>query len=802
MIPAWMRGALFVVAASGLGLSAAMADVSQKLDSVDGVTTHGVLEMLFGKYPLPGPTDPGYETPLTATVGSGLSFVACQRSASRNLYCLLNSYTGTNGQMTQPVRRWKESGSVEDLFSCTDAALHLDGKKSNPCTSITVDLAGNIWLGGRDGTSYSAIKVVEVPAGASCEAGPLPDGPNPADPNDGPFKKLSADLSVSHDYCFRRYASGRPIIVDMIAVTDKLGPGFSVSPGGVGGPGVLLLEDRTTVDFVADPRDPNTGVMLDPLPPFEVASGKNAFGLAGNEMLQSLALLQLDCTVASGTCYGTNDKKVNYLLVTSSTGKVIAKRTDPLSAATPVFSTSDACSLSGTPQFWVRVSPQSGSVYVADRSCNVVRQLQPTGSLPLISSSALLSTAPAADSTNTLNTLSVSPGIGFDLTQCYSDDCVFVADNNVDGNQVAGAKMTRVQIEQLTGLVGLTAFRMTGIPDCRYISPVPDICTGAVVTVNGVPGFLDVGKLVPPEIKSLFNESTNPTLANLKLLISPRYRARPPCTSPGVPQGCVSDGSGNTFEALFGRTEDGSGGSSVVFRNTFDLTFDIEQLTGTGIIRCGFQNTDPTRQTPAEWDAVVTSSERYSTANDVANGDASGFNPGLTHSEMLVNTFCENPTAGSGDRWSLYAYGLMLTNPAPDAFATLMDSLFDELEQARSLTACTDYDGNGAAPISPSVCANLASAWANARDKLNKCIEATTQPKNSALAQNCQSFEQQWSSYVSTLDTADINWWNPPAGVIPDIANRVGEQKARVNVIDYIYYFQFLPSVPPGGFLP
>ena len=171
---------------------------------------------------------------------------------------------------------------------------------------------------------------------------------------------------------------------------------------------------------------------------------------------------------------------------------------------------------------------------------------------------------------------------------------------------------------------------------------------------------------------------------------------------------------------------------------------------------------------------------------------------------MLVNTFCVNPTAGAGVRWSLYAYGLMLADTSDDAFATLVSTLYDDLERARTKTACTNFpeDGNASQPLSPSLCSGLAADWANGRDKLNKCIAAARQPKTSAADQNCQSFLSQISGYRSRLATADIYWNNPLPTEIPDKANRAGELKARTDVILHIFNDQFLPSIPPGGFQP
>jgi hypothetical protein len=170
---------------------------------------------------------------------------------------------------------------------------------------------------------------------------------------------------------------------------------------------------------------------------------------------------------------------------------------------------------------------------------------------------------------------------------------------------------------------------------------------------------------------------------------------------------------------------------------------------------------------------------------------------------MLVNTFCENPTSGAGVRWSLYAYGLMLTDTSPKTFLNLVTTLYDDLERARFLTACSNYaaDGNANQPLSPSVCSGLAADWQNGLDKLKKCIAAATDPKTSASDQNCQAFVSQLRGYRSRVATADIYWANPSA-IAPDRANRRGELEARSDVILHIFNDQFLPSIPPGGFPP
>jgi hypothetical protein len=759
----------------------ALADVEQTLDSVDALTSRQVLEMRFGESTVPVPA---YDDPVTASApivgtapGLQTRFAACQRAGDRRLSCLLNSYTNpATGLLVQPVLRYTEAGSSETLFDCTDPALALDRRRANPCTSVTADLAGNVWIGGRDGQAHSLIKVVEVPTTETCgtDRNALVD-----DVTDSRgFSEFSRASPSGSKFCFRRYATGRPVIVDMLSIDSKAAVGFQ-GPSGAVGKGVLLLEDRRTAVFVADRKLPNGAP--DTVAPVVLASGKSGFALIGNEAVQSVALSQRPCTGANCTA---NDRD-NYLLATTSGGRVVAKRLDPLGPTAQVFPTLPAttvgtCASTLVPQYWVRVSRQTDQIFVADRSCQQVRAFA-SASDPLAALVPLgsLSTAPAS-STTSLDTLSVSPGIGIDLADCFDEDCILVPDGPDTANNV-GARLTNVEIVP-NGRSGLTVFRIRNIPDCRHL-PASACPAGAVVAINGQ-AYLDVAKLLPPEVLELFDDTTSPTLEDLELLIGPQYRAR------------QDKYGGYTFEALFGRTEDG-----VLFRDVFDLEFDVgelvAELTGENVSRCGFQYA-PITGDPDGWDAIVTVSERTTTAAALdgtvlavrATSPATG---PARHVDMLTNTFCTNPTATKGKTWSLYAYGLDLTDTRPDRFAHLLDGLFDDLERARVLSACRDVDGNGGvAPLSAGICSALEADWDNTRDKLNKCIGAAQAGKTSALDQTCNAFRTQFDAYIARLEGAT------PQG--PDVANRYGELLVRIAVINYVYAQQFIKSVPPGGF--
>jgi hypothetical protein len=125
-------------------------------------------------------------------------------------------------------------------------------------------------------------------------------------------------------------------------------------------------------------------------------------------------------------------------------------------------------------------------------------------------------------------------------------------------------------------------------------------------------------------------------------------------------------------------------------------------------------------------------------------------------------------------------------------FAKLLLTLYDDLGDAIDDLGCLDADGNGTAPLSASVCGNAQSQWANGLDKLEKCWDATQQPKQSSGDQNCQAFVSQLSGLTSTLAGATSS------GL--DQANRVGELQARIAVITHVYEDRFVPSIPDNGF--
>ena len=254
-----------------------------------------------------------------------------------------------------------------------------------------------------------------------------------------------------------------------------------------------------------------------------------------------------------------------------------------------------------------------------------------------------------------------------------------------------------------------------------------------------------------------------------RMLISPQYRAQ--------------QSQGFLFEALFGITDDG-----VVFQGTFDLLFDVGKLAGNKL-GCGYDYSEA-KKPNLDWDVITTVSERVITAGGPGSlTDSSNKN---RYVDTLVNTGCINPTKGSGDRWSMYAYNLEITPNKDDVFAQLLLTLFDDLEETRAELACKQVDTTGAAPLSSKACTSLRTAWSDAKNSLNRCYSASIQPKSSASKERCNTFLVKLRAYQTTLNGVSTSG--------PDPANRLGELKARVNVLFHVYNDRFLPSIPANGF--
>jgi len=734
--------ALFVSLGTANAWSQAQAQTTrQTLDRVDAFNSTAVLEMAFGDVT---------RTEDFINLGIvGTNFSSCKLTATDGIFCL-------DGKQ---VRHWPDTRkplTFVDRLSCNDPALGLDTKKANTCTGLTVDLSGAIWLAGKKANTHSLIKVVAKAAAAACP--------------DNTWKVLSGAL-----YCAKEFYAGRPLLVDIDPIDGDVGAAFKPCPTCTAQTGVLGLAERKTAVFFPDPKPAGT------ISPIVIASAKD-WKLTGNEQLLSSALLQ----VTDGSSVD------NFVLVTTTNGRILAKHTDVTGSAFAVFNipseraqTSTQCAF-GTQHYGIRASSKSGTVYVTDRNYCQVLALLPDGSpfTALINAGdgqdLTLSTSDASG-TYPPNGPTLAPGISIDLEDC-SVNCTLLT--NDDG--IVAASLLSVRLAAGSDS-GATLFQIKGIPDCRFAGE-PNFPTALKTVCDNTPGViidpdyvglpaaqrLNVTPLLPSEVRLLFDNSEVPPNGLPPLLISRQYRAQ--------------DRTDFVFEAFFVVTEAG-----VRFRDTFTAEFDVPVLENVPVsLGCL-----PVAGNLLAWDVMTTVSEKFKTIDD-------------QYVDMLTNTGCTNPTKTEADRLSLLPYNLEIS---PDTygptilsqipsvtvgndavFARLIQSLYDDLEYVRRELACKQVDSmpiGGPAPLSTSNCTTLANNWLNGKQKLDKCINAAFDPKQSAGDENCQSFVSQLRNYRTSL----------PATTSPtDVANRLGELKVRVDVIRHVFDTRFLPSIPASGF--
>ena len=766
--------ALWTAGGSG---AAAQDVVEQVLDSVYTNGPADVAEMLFNDATQRNPAFNEFEV-LSGIGGADLK--TCKLTAIDGLFCL-------DGKIVKHWRNPADPSSLES-FSCDEIGA-LDDKKADTCTTLTAGLDGRVWLGGKEkGKAYALIELVELGDSASCPQN-----------------------QVAGNYCWRQVADGRPLLEALSSIDGDLAEGFGIPGCPAPCPGLLLLEQRTDTAFIDYATE--TPVLL---------ADKFTWGLKGNDKLQDLTLLQvLDGSVVR-----------NVILATTDSGQVLAYDPAVGGTATSVFNI--AANLESTapcnaddPRYSIEASSKTNLVYVThSQYCEVMALAEGPGGimsagdgLVVASEGAPGSEQPLILSTRDISSTSsiatenvtVAPGISIDLRDCGEEVCPLVVSD-------AGVTLFSLNgVELASERSGLNLFQITGIPDCRYIPGVcvedfldePRDSSSYTVDVDklvaagiivprvppGDPDFynpaaqrLDLYKLLPLEVTELFEPGEIPPL-----LLEAYYRAQ--------------RANGYRMQAFFGRTEDG-----VVFVNTFEGSYDVAGLAGSeqGCL-------DSTTPTPPltfndllEWDVAVTVSERFASPDDAGAG------PDPQHVTTIENSGCGS-TRKTSTRWSLKPFNLEITpctfNPddtdnwfgdgacaapaAPSAgdtvddavFAKLVLALFDELGGTLEQFVCAP----GGELVSLSACSTLRADYLNAKDKLDKCWSATQQPKTSAGNQNCQAFESQLSGFQAAVEALPPN----PA----DIANRIGELKARTVRIIYLNGERFAPSVPDGGYV-
>lgn len=786
----FVTGILFSVFGLGVLTSASAqttADPTQVLDRVEVFNTNEVLRMKFDTTPT------GYTMLNTTRKAGQTGYRACQFSPAAGLFCLDGSFVRNwpSPQTDPPPVGQLPVETVYDLFSCADRALALD-RKPDACTSMTVDLKGDIWLAGRKSNNlHNLIRITKKDSGSNCvEGNPLTGVGTASIDNATQFSK----------YCYKVYRTGRPLLLDISPVDGELAAKFN-------GKGILGVEERKTVVFF--PNDLNQPVVV-------LGSGKSDWNLIGNEQVQSAALYQV--TDEGDPAIVGDEIFDNFGLITTNTGRVMWRNVTTLNQPAqlllnlPSLQSGSACTTTGTQFFDIRASNVTGQVFAGDRNFCQISAFKPAyssadGTLTGTSTPLSVSTG-----TQTVDGISVSPGISIDLTECKTGTntdgtggCTLIEDTSSEtANTYKAARMYSVSLGSTA--TGMVLFQIKNIPDCRYFPAPGDPayastlgtehpCNRAgLVTGGAAPQqqWLNVAPLLPQDIKDLFDQSGKKPTGLPPMWMSPRYRAQA--------------GENYYFEALFGITE-----PTVQFRKRFTVELDIGDPNLIGDkLGCGVAQT-PTALPFNQWDIITTVSERFtnvggprnivvdtadtSQADDVYEGE---------HADMLLNSGCFNPTSGSGTRWSMYSYGLELAedvqtgstwsySSAKVYLGNMLKSLHANLFDMQTRLACANADAVANTgmlpanqPVSPGTCTGLANSLTSTTDKLNKCVLATYDPKTSAIDQNCNAFETQFSNYLTTVNSLS------PFGTDP--ANRVGELAARADVIWYIYQKHFLPA--------
>lgn len=771
-----LRAAALVVAAAGslCAVERAEAQVDQRLDGIvvfgptqaQGVVQTPVLrEIYYTSNPVTG-------MPATPIAGTH-DLKACQGTGTRGLYCL--DYDSASNKYA--VLRWKDpdnSTVVQEEIDCAQLGLVT-------CTAMTVNLRGHIFVAGQktasDPNSYSLFKLTEK-VGTPVSSCPGEDDSEPG---------AQWNTTTDDRYCFREFAWSRPRIYDMKMIDGELSGAFMGE-----GRGVLALEDPAPgqVTFYAD-RQPLVSPIVYVQP---TQWGSN--NLSGGTV-QGLTLIQ----------YAAFAEARNFVLVTTSTGKVLGYRI-PWSGNSSVFDTGlllDSTSMSvttgaactvGANSFDLSASARTRRVFFASGTCvaayDPVLSTRNNARIPITFGTKSFGIA----SDFSLRGVAVSPGIEIDFVRdgCTTDTgCTLLKDGG-DANAFDAARFAKIQLVD-NGATGWVMYQVTGLLDCRYVSPRPAICATAVINPDGsidvapddgigdpTQQFLDLEDLLPAEVKDAVALPT-------RMLVQPDYSA--------------PESSGYTFGALFGVPED-----NLTYRDTFDATFDIGDLVGSSL-GCGGGKLQPDSLIPPPLDIVLNLSELAPTVGGPLGVSYPPNAPATVAREfvsLLLNDGCFNPTSLASGRGSAFIYGLGLSPKARDgqgrwlwpdsAFALLMRSLASDFGDHLFTYACQDLDSTtGLAPLSPTTCYNLQKDWPVVLDKLTKCVDATDQPKNSAGSEACNSFETQFEPYKTQVAGATLQ----PGAL--DLQNRVGETQARMIVLSYIYYSQFKPSLKKGGFV-
>ena len=759
----------------GLALQAATASAQegqaqQVLDRVFAYTPGAVLNMAFGNADRP---------PDFTNLGVNASSITdCTLTAVDGLWCL-------DGRI---VRKWPNplDPSVRiDVLNCSDPALGF--QTTIPCTGMAVDKSGGIWLAGKKRLPnnwpprpwwipeptwialqtwfkpYSLVKVV-------AKVGSCPVG---------------TTATVGGAYCAKEMYSGRYLVTNLSAVDGDAAKEFRPCPSCSPQAGVLGVEDLRNVLFFPDPQ------AAQPI----VISGGWGTALKFGELLQDVSLLQLPGTSA----------KQNHVLATTNFGRVMSKNTATGGLPVPVFNipaertpTSVKCS-NVLPVYGVRSSPAAAIVFVTDRQYCQVSALMPNGptftALVNLQGGGVDLTLRTKDSSGTFPIigLTVAPGIGIDFRACNLN-CAIV--NSAAGEPAA--ELSGITLAEGSGFAA-TVFQVADLPDCRYAFkpdfPVAkrNVCAttpGVVIDPNGnvviypngtnnsqyppAAQFLNVTPLLPTDVTASFDNSGVPPQGLPKLLISRQYRGQAR--------------NHFLFEALFVVPN-----PNVRFTGVFGGEYDVPALEGAASsLGCL-----PT-QNLLDWDVTTAVSEAFISVNG-------------RYIDSLANSGCGS-VKGSYGKLSLLPYDLevvpdtfgptvhsstpVLTTGNDAVFARLVQSLYSDLGYVLKELACKQADQslNVAPPLTAYECNTLKGDWELGLYKLNKCLEGVFKDVHHDYG------KRQYCQYVLSYGLDPFANHIPANTPSRDIANRIGELRARTIVLRHLYVTRFLPSVPNAGF--
>jgi hypothetical protein len=814
-----VAAAYFAVLTAASPVARGAGEINQQvLQGVGAFNASSALDMLFDATPDERLLGDFEKLDITGAA----KLASCQRNATRGLYCLDGSV----------VQRWTDpkpaSPGVDPLvsqpqFTCAHPKLKLTGPEY--CTALAIAQNGDAWIAGRRKGASVLIRLREKSDGTasgSCVG------------------VVNTSLGPTERYCYQEFGFARPLLSKLVVVEGDEAAGFDRGTGSTAG-GVLGLDIRNAVTYSSfNPTEA----------PIDLVT-KNQWLLLQKETLQDLTLLQTE----SGN---TADPIDNYLLVTTSLGRVLRYQTDAGASAPRSAEVFNAltygnatgavqCTPAGTlDRFGIAASNKTGRVYTSSRNRCQIAALEPAATgirsgglvnVEIDANDLTLSTrAVSGDVTLTYppEGVTVTPGIAVRFDECEAGDstpdnldgCEVIALQEANGNRKTILRFSKVERATAETPSAGTVFQIDNIPDCRYrlyyaeLYGVPDAVCDALVARSQItriplivpddeplPGnqFLNIRAMFPPEIIDQFTgDNELPT----EILISPQYRARK-----------VGIGTPDVDKDLFFGAIVVVPDPDLVLVDTYEAHFSVGELLNgidEGLGRCTppAPSSDPMENLKRllNFDVVTRASETF-----IAPGGVAG-PVDLAHVDTIVNSGC-GTTRTRGGTFSVFSYGLEIAhNPGVDAqgrfydpivgpgatltlnvnddddvYARLVRKLFDDLGVFQKQIVCSDVDVPGSVPL-PS-CGVINASYDNTLDKLGKCIDATRQPKTSALDQNCNAFEVQFGAYQAEVEA-----------LLPrpdfDPANRIGELKARLTTIWLLYHDRFLPSVPKGGYTP